>query len=178
MPTAEEAVAEADDGARKAVDEAKAEAKQVIEEARADAERIAEQLRAQADVEAERHQGARCAAGSVAARPADPAACGRNSVPNLCASAGELVRGHVADPEQQSATVDRFLDELDAMAPSERGHRDRVIGEAALGEPARRWPHWSDRVRRGDERSRHRGLSTLADELAVGGQAAVARDRR
>ncbi len=32
--------------------------------------------------------------------------------------AGELVRDHVADPAQQSATVDRFLDELDAMAPS------------------------------------------------------------
>src|SRR5574337_1113624 len=31
--------------------------------------------------------------------------------------AAELVRNHVADPARQSATVDRFLDELDAMAP-------------------------------------------------------------
>src|SRR5690606_12405453 len=30
--------------------------------------------------------------------------------------AAELVRDHVADPQRQSATVDRFLDELDAMA--------------------------------------------------------------
>ena len=32
--------------------------------------------------------------------------------------ADELVRAHVADPAAQSATVDRFLDELDEMAPS------------------------------------------------------------
>ena len=32
--------------------------------------------------------------------------------------AGELVRAHVADPQAQSATVDRFLDELDSMAPA------------------------------------------------------------
>src|SRR5208337_2047702 len=32
--------------------------------------------------------------------------------------AEELVRNYVADAEQQSATVDRFLDELDAMAPA------------------------------------------------------------
>ncbi len=32
--------------------------------------------------------------------------------------AGELVRNYVADPAQQSATVDRFLDDLDAMAPA------------------------------------------------------------
>ena len=33
--------------------------------------------------------------------------------------ADELVRAHVADPAAQAATVDRFLDELDQMAPSE-----------------------------------------------------------
>ncbi|HEY6575915.1 MAG TPA: F0F1 ATP synthase subunit B/delta, partial [Mycobacterium sp.] len=33
--------------------------------------------------------------------------------------AAELVRGHVADPAAQASTVDRFLDELDQMAPSE-----------------------------------------------------------
>jgi F-type H+-transporting ATPase subunit delta len=32
--------------------------------------------------------------------------------------ADELVRAHVADPAAQAATVDRFLDELDQMAPS------------------------------------------------------------
>jgi ATP synthase F1 delta subunit len=32
--------------------------------------------------------------------------------------AGELVREHVSDPNARSATIDRFLDELDSMAPS------------------------------------------------------------
>ncbi len=32
--------------------------------------------------------------------------------------AGELVRNYVADPGQRSATVDRFLDDLEAMAPA------------------------------------------------------------
>ena len=32
--------------------------------------------------------------------------------------AGELVRNYVAEADQQSATVDRFLDELDDMAPA------------------------------------------------------------
>jgi F-type H+-transporting ATPase subunit delta len=40
--------------------------------------------------------------------------------------AGELVREHVSDPDAQSATVDRFIDELDAMAPSEAVIEDRA----------------------------------------------------
>ena len=32
--------------------------------------------------------------------------------------AGDLVRAHVADPQAQSGTVDRFLDELSSMAPA------------------------------------------------------------
>ncbi|HEY6649268.1 MAG TPA: F0F1 ATP synthase subunit B/delta, partial [Mycobacterium sp.] len=40
--------------------------------------------------------------------------------------AGELVREHVSDPDSQSATVDRFIDELDAMAPSEAVIEDRA----------------------------------------------------
>ena len=34
------------------------------------------------------------------------------------ARAADLVRAHVADPAAQSATIDRFLDELDSMAPA------------------------------------------------------------
>ena len=34
--------------------------------------------------------------------------------------AGDWCSDHVSDPDAQSATVDRFLDELDAMAPSKR----------------------------------------------------------
>ena len=101
----------------KAVEDAKAEAKRVVEEAKADAGRITEQLQAQADVEAERikAQGAR----QVELLRAQLTRqlrleLGHESV----RQAGELVRNYVADPAQQSATVDRFLDELDAMAPA------------------------------------------------------------
>jgi ATP synthase F0 subunit b/ATP synthase F1 delta subunit len=102
----------------KARNDAKAEAKRITEEAQADAVRIAEQLRAQADAEVERIkvQGAKqvelLRAQLIRQLRQD---FGAESVRR----AGELVRGYVAEPEQQSATVDRFLDDLDAMAPSE-----------------------------------------------------------
>ncbi len=101
----------------KAVEDAKVEAQQVVEEAQEDAKRIAEQLQAQAAIDAERIkvQGAR----QVELLRAQLTRqllleLGHESV----RQAGELVRNHVADPAQQSATVDRFLDELDAMAPA------------------------------------------------------------
>ncbi|BBY34845.1 F0F1 ATP synthase subunit B/delta [Mycolicibacter minnesotensis] len=95
---------------------ASAEAKQVTAEAGSDAERIAEQLRAQAGVEAER----------VKTTGGQQVGLMRNQVIRELRSglgaesvqrAAELVRAHVADPQRQSATVDRFLDELEAMAP-------------------------------------------------------------
>jgi ATP synthase F0 subunit b/ATP synthase F1 delta subunit len=101
----------------KAGDAAKEEAKQVVEEAQTDAGRITEQFQAQAEVEADRIkvQGAR----QVELLRAQLTRqlrleLGHESV----RQAGELVRDYVADPAQQSATVDRFLDELDAMAPA------------------------------------------------------------
>jgi ATP synthase F0 subunit b/ATP synthase F1 delta subunit len=114
---AAERVKEASKAHEKAVEEAKVEAKQVVEEAKADAERIAEQLQAQAEIDAERIkvQGAR----QVELLRAQLTRqlrleLGHESV----RQAGELVRNYVADPAQQSATVDRFLDELDEMAPA------------------------------------------------------------
>jgi ATP synthase F0 subunit b/ATP synthase F1 delta subunit len=114
---AAERVKEASKAHEKAVEEAKVEAKQVVEEAKADAERIAEQLQAQAEIDAERIkvQGAR----QVELLRAQLTRqlrleLGHESV----RQAGELVRNYVGDPAQQSATVDRFLDELDAMAPA------------------------------------------------------------
>jgi ATP synthase F0 subunit b/ATP synthase F1 delta subunit len=101
----------------KAVEAAKEEAERVVEEARADAERITEQLQAQAGVEAERIavQGARQAELLRAQLTRQlRLELGHESV----RQAGELVRSFVADPEQQSATVDRFLDDLEAMAPA------------------------------------------------------------
>jgi ATP synthase F0 subunit b/ATP synthase F1 delta subunit len=101
----------------RAVEAAKSEAQRVVEEAKADAERITEQLRAQADVDAERIivQGAR----QVELLRAQLTRqlrleLGHESV----RQARELVRTYVADAAQQSATVDRFLDDLDAMAPA------------------------------------------------------------
>jgi ATP synthase F0 subunit b/ATP synthase F1 delta subunit len=101
-----------------ALEEAKAEAQRVTEEAHADAERIGEQLRAQADAEVERIkvQGAKqveLLRGQLVRQLRQD--FGAESVRR----AGDLVRGYVADPEQRSATVDRFLDDLEAMAPSE-----------------------------------------------------------
>ena len=92
------------------------EARQIVDEASADALRVAELLRLQAEAESERLKGygdqqviqlraqrireLRAQLGSDALR-----------------RAGEIVRVRVADPREQSATVDRFLDELEAMAP-------------------------------------------------------------
>ncbi|ORW50112.1 ATP F0F1 synthase subunit delta [Mycobacterium paraense] len=100
-----------------AVDAAKEEAEQIVEEARADSERIAEQMRAQAEVEAERikAQGTRQAEllRTQLTRQLR-LELGHESV----RQAEELVRSYVADPEQRSSTVDRFLDDLEAMAPA------------------------------------------------------------
>jgi F-type H+-transporting ATPase subunit b/F-type H+-transporting ATPase subunit delta len=111
-------LAQASEAHSKARKDAKAEAQRVTEEAQVDAERIADQLRAQADADVERIkvQGAKqvelLRAQLVRQLRQD---IGAESVRR----AGELVRGYVSDPAQQAATVDRFLDDLDAMAPSE-----------------------------------------------------------
>ncbi|GAB1812360.1 F0F1 ATP synthase subunit B/delta [Mycobacterium sp. MUNTM1] len=101
----------------KAVESAKVEAKRVVEEAQTDAGRIVEQLRAQADVESERinAQGTR----QVDLLRTQLSRQLRLELGHEAVrQAGELVRNYVADAEQQSATVDRFLDELDEMAPA------------------------------------------------------------
>lgn len=101
----------------KAVESAKIEAKRVVEEAQTDAGRIVEQLRAQADVESERinAQGTR----QVDLLRTQLSRQLRLELGHEAVrQAGELVRNYVADAEQQSATVDRFLDELDEMAPA------------------------------------------------------------
>ncbi|BBZ51607.1 F0F1 ATP synthase subunit B/delta [Mycobacterium heidelbergense] len=101
----------------KAVQAAASEAKRVVDEAQVDAQRITEQFAAQADVEAERikGQGARQAELLRAQLTRQlRLELGHESV----RQAGELVRNYVADAAQRSATVDRFLDDLDAMAPA------------------------------------------------------------
>jgi ATP synthase F0 subunit b/ATP synthase F1 delta subunit len=101
----------------KAVEAAKVEAKRVVEEAQTDAQRIAEQLQAQAAAEAERIKaqgGSQIELLRTQLTRQLRLELGYESV----RQASELVRNHVADVAQQSATVDRFLDELDAMAPA------------------------------------------------------------
>jgi ATP synthase F0 subunit b/ATP synthase F1 delta subunit len=154
---------EASQAHAQAREDAKAEGKRIIEEARADAERIVEQLRAQADVEVERvkTQGAKqvelLRAQLVRQLRQD---FGTESVRR----AGELVRGYVADSAQQSATVDRFLDELDAMAASKVEveypvqAKMRSASRLALDAVMKRFNELAKDL---DDRS----LSTLADEL-------------
>ena len=114
---AERKVADADSEHAKALEQAKAEAAEVIEEARRDAEKIAEQLRVQADQELERikTQGAQ----QVQLLRQQLVRELRQSLgAESVQRAGELVRDFVSDSSEQSATVDRFLAELDEMAPS------------------------------------------------------------
>jgi F-type H+-transporting ATPase subunit delta len=144
------------------VEEAKAEAKHIVEEARTDAERIVEQLRAQADVEVERIkvQGAQqvqlLRAQLIRQLRQD---LGSESVQR----AGELVRAHVADPQAQSATVDRFLAELDSMAPAafapETGSDLRSASREAQAAVVEKF----DAVSSGLSSD---ALSTLSDDLA------------
>jgi len=146
-----------------AVEAAKEEGKRVVEEAKADTERIAEQLRAQSEVEAERIkvQGAR----QVELLRAQLTRqlrmeLGHESV----RQAGELVRNYVADPDQQAATVDRFLDQLDEMAPEAAVVESPVLAKMrsssrlALGNIVDRFESIAGGL---DDQ----GLEKLADEL-------------
>ncbi len=114
---AEQKVGDADAEHAKALEEAKAEAAKVIDEARHDAEKIAEQLRIQADAELERIkvQGAQ----QVQLLRAQLIRELRQSLgAESVHRAGDLVRNFVSDSSERSATVDRFLTELDEMAQS------------------------------------------------------------
>lgn len=156
-------LAEASRAHEKAKEDAKAEAKRITEEAQSDAKRIVEQLHAQADSEVERIkvQGAKqvelLRAQLIRQLRQDT---GAESVRR----AGELVRGFVGKPAQQSATVDRFLDDLDAMAPSEAdvqypvAANMRSASRTALEDLLKAFSETAESL---DDQ----GLSTLADDL-------------
>ncbi|MGV1087892.1 MAG: F0F1 ATP synthase subunit B/delta [Mycobacterium sp.] len=146
------------------VAEGKADAQHVIEEARADSVRIGEQLRAQADVDAERikvqgvAQASLLRAQTIRQLRGD---LGTESVHR----ASELVRAYVADPAAQSGTVDRFLDDLESMAPAtsapEIASTDmRSASRDALASVVERFDAVSGSLS-ADQ------LSTLSDELAA-----------
>jgi ATP synthase F0 subunit b len=162
---AEKRLAQAQSAHAKAVEQAKEEAKRITEEARADSDHIVEQLRAQADAEVERIkvQGAQqvqlLRAQLIRQLRSD---LGREAVDR----AADLVRDHVSDSGAQSATVDRFLDELDAMAPSEAAVTDPATAKlrSASRESLTTLIEQFDQVAGG--LSEHQ-LTTLGDDLAA-----------
>lgn len=157
-------LADADAMHAKALADAKAEAAKVTDEARHDSKRITAQLAEQAGAEAERIkvQGAQqvqlMRQQLIRGLRTD---LGEESV----AKADELVRTHVADPAAQSATVDRFLAELEQMAPSTAvidtaaTAKLRAASRESLGVLVEKF----DSVAGGLDVA---GLTTLADELA------------
>jgi ATP synthase F0 subunit b/ATP synthase F1 delta subunit len=147
----------------KALEKAKAESAKVTDEAKHDSERIAAQLAEQAGIDAER----------IKAQGAQQVQLMRQQLirqlrqglgDEAVQKAADLVRGHVADPAAQAATVDRFLDELDEMAPSsavvETGAtaRLRAASRESLGALVAEF----DRLADGLDAN---GLTKLADEL-------------
>ena len=109
-----------------AVVEARQEAAKIRDNARADAQRIVEEMRIQADREVERIKVR--GEEELVNRRAQllrelHAYLGQRSVE----VADRLVADHLADASARSATVDRFLDELDAMSA-----RDAAAAEPTL----------------------------------------------
>ncbi|KGI69274.1 F0F1 ATP synthase subunit B/delta [Mycolicibacterium rufum] len=158
-------LASADQRHAKAVEDAKAAGAKLTEEARADSTRIEEQLREQAEVEAERikSQGEQ-----------QIHLLRQQTIRNLRQHLGlesvqkaeEIVRNYVADPAAQSSTVDRFLDDLDQMAPSpavlEAGAtlNLRAASREALAELVKKFDSVTDGADAG-------ALATLGDEVAA-----------
>ncbi len=147
----------------RAVEAAKSEAESVVEEAQSDAERITEQLRAHADVEAERIKtqgGRQVELLRTQLTRQLRLELGHESV----RQAGELVRNHVADAAQQSATVDRFLDDLEAMAPASAEVEYPLLTKMRSAS-RRALVSLSDRFSTLAKNLDNKGLSTLSSEL-------------
>ncbi|MCV7229729.1 F0F1 ATP synthase subunit B/delta [Mycolicibacterium komossense] len=110
-------LADADAMHAKALEDAKNEAARVTGEAKTDSERIVEQLREQAGQDADRIK-AQGVQQVHLLRQQTIRELRQNLGLESVQRAEELVRAHISDPAAQSATVDRFLDELEAMADS------------------------------------------------------------
>ncbi|MGV0745620.1 F0F1 ATP synthase subunit B/delta [Mycolicibacterium sp. XJ870] len=114
---AERKLADADAMHAKALADARAESEKVTDEAKQDSERIAAQLTEQAGLDAERIkvQGVQ----QIQLMRQQLIRQLRSGLgEEAVAKADALVRAHVADPQAQAATVDRFLAELEQMAPA------------------------------------------------------------
>ena len=163
---AKQRLAAADQYHAKRLEEGRNEARHIVDEARTDSVRIAEQLHVQAGVEAERikvqggQQVSLLRSQLIRQLRGD---LGGESVRR----AADLVKAHVADPQNQAATVDRFLDELDSMAPAafapEIAASDlRSASRDAQATVVARFDALSGSLSAGD-------LSTVADELVAVG---------
>lgn len=157
-------LAAADQHHAKRAEQGRADARHVVEEAKADSVRIAESLRVQADIDADRikvqgvQQVSLLRAQTIRQLRGD---LGTESVRR----ARELVQAYVADPQARAGTVDRFLDELEAMAPAASapevgGTGLRSASRDALGALVERFNSAAATLT-GDQ------LSALADELAA-----------
>ncbi len=162
--SAADELATADERHKEKLAVAKAQAAKVTDEARSDSERIAEQLREQAVIEAERIK-AQGEQHIQLLRQQTIRGLRQHLGAESVEKAEEIVRNYVADPAAQSSTVDRFLDDLDEMAPSpavlEAGAtlNLRVSSREALAELVRKFESIAD----GADTD---ALTTLADNLS------------
>lgn len=115
---AEQRLATANEKYRNALADARTEAAKIRDAAREDATRIVEEMRAQAEREVERIRQ-RGEEDLVAARQRVIGELHRRIGELAVDLAGELVSEHLSDPKRRSATVDRLLDELTAMAATD-----------------------------------------------------------
>jgi len=161
-------LADADKTHAKALADAQAQSAKVTDEARHDSVRIAEQLTEQAGVEAERIK-AQGAAQVQLMRQGVIRELRQGLGAESVAKADELVRRHVADPAAQSDTVDRFLAELEQMAPSEAavGTHAEANLRAASRESRAALVATFDAAADGLDGA---ALTTLSDELAATAQ--------
>ena len=120
---AQQRLKEAQEAYDNAVTEARVDAAKIRDDARADAQAIEEEMRAQAEREVERirQRGEE----QLALQRQQLARELRTMVGQQAAElAARMVRSHLDDDANRGKTVDRFLDELDAMsAQSGKGER-------------------------------------------------------
>ncbi|BBZ68221.1 ATP synthase subunit b-delta [Mycolicibacterium insubricum] len=158
-------LANSDATSAKAVADAKVEGARMVEGAQADSVRIAEQLGEQAVADADRIK-AQGVSQIESLRAQQIRALRSQLGADAVARAEEIVRAYVADPAALAGTVDRYLDELDAMAPAPAtlGAADplelRATSRAALAAVTAKFEAVSNTVGT-DE------LRGLADELAA-----------
>jgi ATP synthase F0 subunit b len=115
---ASERLAAAETKYSEALAEARTEAAKIRDAARADGQRIVEEMRAQAEREIERirQRGQE----ELATQRAHVVRELRERIGRMSVeAAGELVERHLSTDAKRKATVDRFLDELEAMAAPE-----------------------------------------------------------